>query len=446
MVLRDNQIEPVWKGIDFFKQKKSVPSIIVAPCAFGKSLVISKIAHEVGEKMIVLQPSAELLEQNLGKLRLLGGDAAVFSASLGRKEMGDLVYATIGSIKSLGASFRGYKLSIDECDRYPRDMDSMLGKFLKDSQISHILGFTATPLKLQTNSFNFQSYSTLKILTSRSKKGNLFKEIIHVCQIQEMLEKNYWSPLVYESHLFNKDLLVFNSTKAEYTEESIQRAYIFNNVEEAILDRVDRALDRKSILIFVPSVAEAQALAKKIPGAEAVWGDMDKKERKRIIDGFKDLSIRVVINVNVLSIGFDHPQLDCIIGGRSTASLSWFYQAMARGTRIHPLKQDCLIVDFVGNIDRFGRLESLYYKKEKIWKLYGEGGKLLTGIPIDQIGTKTEETEQKDATDPEVTFGKHGGKRVSQIPNDYLQWMLKNITWTKYNKHIYNAIKKKLCA
>lgn len=322
-------------------------------------------------------------------------------------------------------------------------MDSMLGKFLKDSQISHILGFTATPLKLQTNSFNMQSYSTLKILTSRSKKGNLFKEIIHVCQIQEMVEKKYWSPLIYESHLFNKDLLVFNSTKAEYTEESIQRAYIYNNVEEAILDKVDRALDRKSILIFVPSVTEAQALAKKIPGAEAVWGDMDKKERKRIIDGFKALSIRVVINVNVLSVGFDHPQLDCIIGGRSTASLSWFYQAMARGTRIHPLKKDCLIVDFVGNIDRFGRLEALYYKKEKIWKLYGEGGKLLTGIPIDQIGTKTEESEQKDATDPKVTFGKYNGRRVSQIPNDYLQWMLKNITWTKYNNNIYNAIKNK---
>lgn len=113
MVLRDNQVEPVQKGIDFFKQKKSVPSIILAPCAFGKSLVISKIAHEVGEKMLVLQPSAELLEQNLEKLRILGGDAAVFSASLGRKEMGNLVYATIGSIKSLGASFKGYKLMID---------------------------------------------------------------------------------------------------------------------------------------------------------------------------------------------------------------------------------------------------------------------------------------------------------------------------------------------
>lgn len=452
MELRQNQIEPVQKGIDFFKQKKSIPSIILAPCAFGKSLVISKIAHEVGEKMIVLQPSAELLEQNLEKLKILGGSASVFSASLGQKDIGKLTYATIGSIKSLGASFKDYKLCIDECDRYPRDMDSMLGKFLKESGIKHILGFTATPLKLQTNSFNMQSYSTLKMLTSRSKYGNLFKDIIHVCQIQEMVEQGYWSPLIYEKHKFNKELLVFNSTKAEYTDESLQEAYKANNIEEAIIRRIEELPDRKSILIFAPTVNEATSLAKKIPGAEVVWGNMDKKERKRIIDGFKALTVRIVINVNVLSIGFDHPQLDCIIGGRTTASLSWFYQAMARGTRIHSLKKDCLLIDFAGNFDRFGRLESLYYKKENIWKLYGEGGKLLTGIPIDQIGTKTEKTEHEefvkkhlDKDNPIMTFGKYKGKRISELPKNYIQWALRDVTWTKYNKNIYNALKNKIC-
>ena len=62
--LRPNQIEPVKRGVEFFKQKKAVPSIIVAPTAFGKSIVIAQIAKEVDEKLLVIQPSKELLEQN----------------------------------------------------------------------------------------------------------------------------------------------------------------------------------------------------------------------------------------------------------------------------------------------------------------------------------------------------------------------------------------------
>ena len=58
--LRQNQIEPVRKGIEFFKEKKPKPSLIVAPTAFGKSIIISKIAHDIQDKIIVLQPSKEL--------------------------------------------------------------------------------------------------------------------------------------------------------------------------------------------------------------------------------------------------------------------------------------------------------------------------------------------------------------------------------------------------
>ena len=72
MKLRPNQIEPVRKGVEFFHQKKVDPSIIVAPTAFGKSIVIAQIAREVGERLLVIQPSKELLEQNYNKFINLG--------------------------------------------------------------------------------------------------------------------------------------------------------------------------------------------------------------------------------------------------------------------------------------------------------------------------------------------------------------------------------------
>jgi len=450
--LRDNQIEPVRKGVEFFKSKEAKPSLIVAPTAFGKSIVISSIAHEIGEKIIVLQPSKELLEQNLSKLKALGGEASIYSASLGVKEIGHITYATIGSIKNIGHLFKGYKLIVDEADRYPKGASGMFGSFIKSAGIKHVLGLTATPFKLETLGGMYESYSVLKMLTSRSKKGIFFKEIIHICQIQEMTANNYWPPIMYETFDFNTSELVYNTTKAEYTDSSIKKAYTDQKIEEKIVDYVSKT-QRKSILIFVPSVADAISLTKKIPGAEAVWGDMPPKERKRVIEGFKALSIRVVVNVNVLSVGFDHPQLDCIIGGRATASLSWWYQASARGTRVFPDKENLLIVDFAGN-SKFGKIEKLEYVYENEWKLYGEHDYLLTGIPIDEIGKHTKETEKKKQESIEIEhlntlqiqdegiipFGKFKGKRVSETPQWWRDWMLKNFKFNKTTEFIRTHI------
>ena len=452
--LRNNQVEPVRKGVEFFKSKGAKPSLIVAPTAFGKSIVISSIAHKIGEKIIVLQPSKELLEQNLSKLKALGGEASIYSASLGIKEIGHITYATIGSIKNIGEQFKGYKLIVDEADRYPKGASGMFRSFIKSAGIKHVLGLTATPFKLETLGGMWESYSVLKMLTSRSKKGIFFKEILHICQIQEMVEANYWPPIIYETFNFNTSELVYNTTKAEYTDSSVRKAYEEQEIEQKIIDYVANT-ERKSILIFVPSVAEAISLAKKIPGAEAVWGDMPPKDRKRVIDGFKALSIRIVINVNVLSVGFDHPELDCIIGGRATASLSWWYQASARGTRIHPNKENLLIVDFAGN-SKFGKIEALKYVYENEWKLYGEHGYLLTGIPIDEIGKHTRDTEKNKQEEKLleqaeiahiqqegiITFGKFKDKKVSETPLWWREWMLKNFEFKTETMYLKEQILK----
>lgn len=186
--LRQNQVEPVRKAIEFFQQDKPKPSLIVLPTAWGKSILTAFVAKECNDKLIVLQPSKELLEQNYLKYCTLcndfGSEAGIYSASFGRKEIMPITYATIGSIKNIGAKFKALgftKMLIDEAHLYPREADSMLGRFLSDSGITHVLGITATPVKLQTNfSREGDTFSKLVMLTSRSKKGNFFKDIIHV--------------------------------------------------------------------------------------------------------------------------------------------------------------------------------------------------------------------------------------------------------------------------
>jgi DNA repair protein RadD len=445
ITLRKNQEEPVKIGTDYFLSGKSIPSLMVEPVAFGKSVVIAHIAHAIKDsgKTLCLQPSKELLEQNYNKLVSIGGSASIFSASFKQKEFGDITYATIGTIKNLGSEFKrkGYKyLIVDEADRYPRANDSMFGKFLKDSGIKSVLGFTATPFKLQTNSFEMQAYSLTKMLTARSKHGNFFKDIIHITQICDIIKDKYWTELLYEQYDFDTGKLIYNSTKAEYTDASIKSAYEDQNIDEKIIRKVRELTDRKSILVFVPSVSDAISLASRIPSAVAVYGDMPVKERDEAIELFRSGDVRVAINVNVLSIGFDYQEIDCIILGRPTASLSLNYQQLGRGTRIHPNKKNCLIVDFVGNTVKFGKIDDFMFKKVLgLWKLYGTGGVLLTGIPIHTIGAVTEESDKKEILRKEkistalkdgkvlVTFGKFEGKLVEETPVWWRDWALINL-------------------
>ena len=318
MKLRDYQLEPVAIGIEFFNTPKMAPSIIVAPTAFGKSIVIAYIAKGINEKVLVIQPSKELLEQNYNKLINLGGKASIYSASMGEKEIGDITYATIGSIINIAWKFRELgitKVIIDECDRYPRDKNGQLRKFIDGMKATHVLGLTATPLKLQTNMSETGPYSKLVMLTNRSKHGAFFKHIIHVSQIEEIVKMGFWAPLEYQSYDFNTGALVYNSSGAEYTNDSIARAYENQNLQDKIVKKVRELQDRKSILIAVPTIEQATQLAGKIPSAAVVHGETPTGERNRIIEEFRNQKIRVIVQVNVLTVGFDYPELDCLITG-----------------------------------------------------------------------------------------------------------------------------------
>lgn len=455
ITLRSNQSEPIRKAVEFFQEKNPKPSLIVLPTAWGKSILTAFVAREVKDKIIVLQPSKELLDQNYRKYYDLCGDlmdtsAGIYSASFGRKEIAPVTYATIGSIKSLGAEFKrlGFtKMIIDEAHLYPREADSMLGRFLKDSGITHVLGITATPVKLQTNrGIGGNTFSKLVMLTSRSKKGNFFKDIIHVGQVQEMVDLGFWSPLRYTTRPFDPTLLQFNTSKSEYTEESVKQAFDANGGLEGVVTALNANADRNHILAFVPSVDDARSLAAKYPNSGVVWGEMDKREREATIGRFRAGQLRVLFNVRVLSTGFDYTGIDCIVLGISTASIALYYQIIGRATRIDPGKADALIVDLGGNVDRFGRVEDISFEKGRLWRMFGTGGRLLSGIPISEIGTYTRRDTDAIDNKAEATlidvmpFGKHKGERLADVPKAYRQWMLRSFDWNAKNERLRKSI------
>jgi len=444
--LRQYQVPAFEAAVKYFSHPAPDPAILVAPTAFGKSHLIAHTVDNIEGKTLVLQPSKELLRQNYEKFINMGGHAAIYSASAGVKRFGNIMYATIGSIKALGSKFAALgftNLIIDEVHLYPRSVESMLGNFLAESGITKVLGLTATPFKLQSNTdMNGERYSKLQMLTSLSKAsatanqktGRFFKDIIHVTQIQEITQLGFWSKLQYEEHDYSETGLKYNNVKSDYTEESLRYNYVNQDIEEKILHRL-RSIDRKSVIIFVPTIQDAESMAAKLPGAAAVHSQLADDVRDHIIDYFRKGIIKYVINVNILSTGFDHPGVDCIIFGRKTASLAWFYQAAGRGTRIDENKDDCLIIDFAGNIKKFGRLEYIYFKKKNTWQVYGEGGRLLTNIPIHQIG----EVFDSPVSGVKMPFGKYKDKDLSAIPRSYIEYMLREFEWKENLLYIKEA-------
>lgn len=439
LTLREYQKEPVRKAIEYFREDSPEPSLVICPTGWGKSILAAEVAAACPDPILVVQPTKELLEQNLSKYRLLCGDlapAGVYSASFGKKQIDHVTFATIGSIKSIGAQFRqlGFrKMLIDEAHLYPRKEQSMLGEFLRDSGIRQVLGITATPLKLENFSEkqgdHFDKWSELIMLTSLTPSGRFFKQILHVSQIQEMTTLGYWSPLRYEVLPFDRSLLTLNGTGSEYTEDSVVGAYVANNIRANIVAALDWHRERRHVLVFVPSVEEAEALASFYPDSVAISGGTPKKERAEIIRRFKAGEIRVVFNCQILTVGFDYPEIDMIVTGYTTASMAKHYQVLGRGVRVHPGKSDCLIVDAGGNVERFGRIEDIRFEMTDRWRMYGSGGLLITGIPVNAIGEFRREdvgyaySYQGYRAAP-ISFGKHKGKSYEQVPASYLQWMV----------------------
>lgn len=429
------QVDAVQKAMDYYNNpKEDKPVIMVAPTAYGKSIVISEIARQVG-RVVVIQPSKELLEQNYSKLIALGGKASIYSASMGVKEIGDVTYATIGSIKNIAHLFReaGVKcVLVDEVHLSPVNSDAMFGGFVRALGVKKVIGLTATPFRLGNyTSLSGDNYSQLNMLTSRKKGCGYFKKIIYCCQIHEIIEAGRWSPLIYESHDFVTTALRINTTGAEYTEKSVKDAYEQNGISDRIAKQVKES-DRKHILIFVPLVEAAYELSSKIWGSAVVHGELPKSERDWVIGNFRSGKTRVVINVNVLSVGFDYPEIDQIILARPTMSLAWLYQAIGRGTRIHPDKINCLISDFVGVIQRFGKIENLVienrFGSDEVWT----GQRKLSSVNLGEIGVSSIEDAVRSGG-MKMPFGKFKDSYVSTLQTQYLSWLLENFAaWPRY--------------
>jgi DNA repair protein RadD len=360
--LRPYQQEAVQEVLRHFRRERT-PAVVVLPTGAGKSLVIAELARIARGRVLVLAHVRELVEQNHAKYVSLGLEAGIFSAGLKRKESDQKTI--FGSIQSIARApeefFENFSLVvIDECHRVSMEGETqyfqVISKLKKLNRDLCVLGLTATPYRLGYGwIYEYNSHKKVRQTTSE----RFFKKCVFDLPTRFMIKHGYLTPPVkIDSPVACYD---FSSLKLNGTH------YLQAQIEELLKDQkritpliigniMEIASDREGVMIFTSSVRHAREILQSLP-AEAsalVVGDTESEEREKIIQAFKRRELKYLVNVSVLTTGFDAPHVDVIALLRPTESASLYQQIIGRGLRLSPGKTDCLILDYTGqNHDLF---------------------------------------------------------------------------------------------
>jgi DNA repair protein RadD len=116
----------------------------------------------------------------------------------------------------------------------------------------------------------------------------------------------------------------------------------------------------------------AEALRQQGVAAECVTGETPKKERERILTDFKAGRLRALTNANVLTTGFDYPDIDVVVMMRPTMSASLYVQMAGRGMRVKSHTDHCLVLDFAGVVEMHGPITNVQPPKKSAGDGEGE--------------------------------------------------------------------------
>lgn len=360
--LRSYQHEAVQATLKHFRKEKS-PAVVVLPTGAGKSLVIAELARLAKGRVLVMAHVRELVEQNYLKFKSFELEAGIFSAGLNKKQTTQkVIFASIQSIaRAEEEIFKGFSLVvIDECHRVNTEGETqyfqVLEKLQKHNPDLCVLGLTATPYRLGLGYIYNYNLSQKRQVSSELR---FFKKCIYELSIRYLIKNNFLTPPVkIDSPVACYD---FSSLKLHGT------SYISAQIEALLKDQkritpiiiqniIDISKERQGVMIFTSSVNHAVEIMRSLPPyvAALVTGETESSDREEIIHAFKERKLKYLVNVSVLTTGFDAPHVDVIAILRPTESVSLYQQIVGRGLRLSPNKKDCLVLDYTGqNHDLF---------------------------------------------------------------------------------------------
>jgi DNA repair protein RadD len=337
--------------------------VVVIPTGGGKTPVMATICSDAvnlwNGRVLILAHVKELLEQTAGTLAAIAPElnVGIYSAGLKRRDTEhSVIIAGIQSVYRKAFDLDAFDLVIvDEAHMIPPEGEGMYQSFLADacSVNPHlrVIGLTATPFRMTTGMI--------------CQPGHFLNSICYEVGVKELIVQGYLCPLRSKASKARLDTSVLHLRGGEFISDEVEDLMDTDTrVQAACSEIIDYTQDRHTVLIFASGIAHGKHIVQVLKERHNiecgfVSGDSPDGWRREMLERFKSGSLKYLCNVNVLTTGFDAPNVDCVVLLRPTMSPGLYYQMVGRGFRLHPSKQDCLVLDFGSNIVRHGPVDAL---------------------------------------------------------------------------------------
>lgn len=367
--LRKYQQESIDATFAWMEKNNGNP-LIVLPTGAGKSLVLAGIIKQALEgwpktRILVVTHVKELIEQNHAQMLRMWPEcpAGIYSAGVGRRETeAQVLFCGIQSVYGKAAQLGWADLVlIDEAHLVPRDGFGMYLTLIGDlgsmNNSLRVIGLTATPYRTDSGRLD-------------TGDNRIFHGISYDAGLVQLIKDGYLSRTVAKATKSEIDTTGVHRVGGEFVARELEDAAMSGElVSSSVREILARGQDRKAWLVFCCGIKHAEAVADELQSnginVATVFGDTDKAQRSLVVERFKRGDLRCIVNVNVLTTGFDAPHVDLIAVLRPTCSPGLFVQMAGRGFRLAQGKSDCLLLDFGGNFQRHGPLDDIRHKESK---------------------------------------------------------------------------------
>ncbi|MBK9427231.1 MAG: DEAD/DEAH box helicase family protein [Gammaproteobacteria bacterium] len=364
--LRHYQRAAIDSLYEYWGREKGNP-LIVAPCGAGKSLVIAFFIREAMQypdtRIICMTHRKELLEQNEAELRGIWPDAPTgfYSAGIGRRDRhAPILFAGIQSVAKKIHTFDPFEICIvDECHLIPRAQSTQYGLALETLKLmnprTRFVGLTASPYRLDSGLLH-------------EGEGALFDQITYEIPVRQLIDEGHLCEVVGKRGAEVADLSGVHRRGGEFIAAEVERAFDREDLTAAACDEIVRyGANRRAWLVFASGIDHAEhvrdAIRERGVDCEVVHGGIGKTERAEIIERFRAGRLRCLVNVDILTIGFNAPICDMGVLLRATESTALYVQIVGRLMRTYPGKSSALLLDFGGNVERHGPIDRVNVRR-----------------------------------------------------------------------------------
>ena len=317
-------------------------TLLVLPTGCGKTIVFSKIIEDQvkeGKRVLVLAHRSELLEQASDKLKTATGLGTALEKAE-NTSIGSWYRVVVGSVQTMQRDKRLSQFSpnwfdtivVDEAhhaisDGYKR----VLGYF----EQSNVLGVTATPDR-----------GDMKNL------GSYFESLAYEYSLVQAIKEGYLSKIKALTIPLSLDLSNVSMSAGDFKASDVGTA-LDPYLEQIADEMVKQCADRKTV-VFLPLVKTSQKFRDILnaKGFRAAEVNGESKDRAEVLEDFENDRYNVLCNSMLLTEGWDCPSVDCVVVLRPTKVRALYSQMVGRGTRLHPGKEELLLLDFLWHTER----------------------------------------------------------------------------------------------